>query len=438
MFRKIYKFALFVFIFYILCIFTAFFVRDDDASYTRLMFKEFYRQDGIDMMVCGASHVSHGLYPKMMDEELGLKTFCTGTPSQRIDGTFFLIREAASLYQPKEIWLEMDFTQATRAGIFSKSKPERNVFLVQNYINNPFSRLKYIMSASAPKYWLNSLCPIGIESLIDLNPRHVVRRVKNRILSFLGRENYHLANGAYYAGKGSVFESDYIENGTFTSGIETPIGMDEISFDFEKTIYGIINFCSEKNIKLNFFAQPQSDFYLVEQGNYDEYYSYISDLIGKKGYHLYDFNLLSEKKCSFSDDDFFDDNHLNEKGMRKFTSLFCEFYRLPDEERNGYFCSSYESKLQDGKERVLGLQIENDLMNNFVRVIPVMGHGDFDKISFDIYCVSKDGKTAEFNSFRNDNELKLECNSLSSGEFVIDTYYGAEKQHSCTVSFSWL
>ena len=49
---------------------------------------EFNNQENIDVIFCGASHVSHGIYPKLADEKFNLNTFCTGTPSQGIDGTY--------------------------------------------------------------------------------------------------------------------------------------------------------------------------------------------------------------------------------------------------------------------------------------------------------------------------------------------------------------
>ena len=66
-----FKVLLFIVFFFILSFFTAFILKDDTTSYSRVLSHEFYNQENIDILFCGASHVSHGMNPKIADAAFG-------------------------------------------------------------------------------------------------------------------------------------------------------------------------------------------------------------------------------------------------------------------------------------------------------------------------------------------------------------------------------
>lgn len=65
-----FKVCLFVIIFFVLSLGLAFFLKDDANSYSRALTHEFYKQDNIDILFCGASHVSHGIDTRVSDASL--------------------------------------------------------------------------------------------------------------------------------------------------------------------------------------------------------------------------------------------------------------------------------------------------------------------------------------------------------------------------------
>ena len=70
------KFIVFIAIFYVLCTLVAFLLCDEEGSYSRIFMHEMYEAKRIDTVFLGASHVSHGVLPSLLDELTGEETFC--------------------------------------------------------------------------------------------------------------------------------------------------------------------------------------------------------------------------------------------------------------------------------------------------------------------------------------------------------------------------
>lgn len=420
------KIIVFILIFHVLCFICALFFRDDAQSYTRALFKEFYNQDNIDVLFCGASHVSHGLYPKIMDEKLGVKTFCSGTPNQRIDGTYAIIQEAVDKYNVKEIWLEMDFAVAKASGNFKKEIPSKSTFLVANSLKNKERKFSYILNSTSPKYWINSFCPIGIDSLVDLNPIKAIKRLKIKIKRILIGDDFDIGNGHSYGGKGCVLDDDLVENGTYTSKGEFPINIQSIEGDFEKYVKLIMDFCKEKDVQLFFYCQPQSDFYLASKTNYDEYHKYIEKIIYPN--KLIDFNYVKADVITFYEQDFYDDNHFNKTGVVKYTNFFCDYYS--NGMKGDIFYNSFNEKLSLQTPKILGL-IMTDIDKKKLKVTPILNTNDFSKV-----VVNADVNGVRKNFICNENGVFfIDYPAHSSGSIKLESFYDGVLNHNAKYNF---
>lgn len=153
---------------------------NDLNTYTRCLMHDLYTQKKIDVLLAGASHVSHGINPEIADRKLGLSVMNTGTPNQNLNATYTILTEAARLYDLKDVFVELDFATAAKTP-YSKSEPSKSTFLVAHYIKNPKAKLALTLSSTSPKYYLNSFFPLGKEKLVDLNPKSVFEMAKSRI-----------------------------------------------------------------------------------------------------------------------------------------------------------------------------------------------------------------------------------------------------------------
>lgn len=416
-FRYTIKTICFVIFFYLSCLFVSLFVRDVDTSYTRVLFNEFYRQDNIDILFCGASHVSHGVSPETIGNKIGKKAFNTGTPSQRLDGTYAIIQEAVSRYDIKEVWLEMDFAVIQGSIGFSESIPGKHIFLVYNYLKNPLIKISYMLKSTSPKYYINTMCPIGIETLVEMNPLKMVRRAYRKAKLLFKNDDY-IGKGHSYGGKGIVYDEKEIKSGTFTSEPEEPIIILEDNPTLSEYIGKIIKICEENNIKLHFYCQPQTDFYLCIKQNYDEYRNYINKMIHP--YKLIDFNLLPPSVYDPPTEEFWDDNHLNEKGVHHFTDIFCDYYTGTIKDSD--FAESFKDKLLKQESRILGT-VEEDKGNGSLKISPVLNHGNPSLIS---YKFTFEGNELPYTQDDDGNAI-ISYPKNSHGNINIQSFYNGSK-----------
>ena len=426
------KTLLFIVIFYLITIPVAFLLRDDSESYARIMMHELYSQENIDVLYCGASHVSHGITPVLADQITGKNNFSSGTASQTIEGTYAILRQAVKLNKIEKVFIEMDFAVSAKYG-----KKGRNGFsadyLVSEYIKDPEIKIEYLKSISVPKYYLNHILPIGKDKYMTLNPKTIVKKSK----SIINGDYYNYvykSDDSEYDGKGCVLNLDYIQNGSFSNNREEGIiNVQNISDEYKNTIDKIINICIENNIELIFYSMPCSDYYLAEKGNYDEYYNFCRNFLAERGFPYYDFNLANEKYLKLEDSDFSDDNHLSKHGVYKWTKIFCDFFFTKQISQDDMFYSSYAEKLENQEDRIYGLVYLQSDDKKTIRIKPMINHVDLSRITYDVYalCGNETIKIAERSS---DSEFSLP--NGKSGKLRVISYIDGIQQNDCTEKFA--
>lgn len=73
------KITVFIVIFFLITNVLAFLIRDESSAYTRIWMHELFTEKNVDILYCGASHVSHGITPKVADKIWGKNNFSTGS-----------------------------------------------------------------------------------------------------------------------------------------------------------------------------------------------------------------------------------------------------------------------------------------------------------------------------------------------------------------------
>ena len=312
------KSVLFIGAFFFLTVFIAFFLKDDVNSYARMLFHEFYAQERIDYLLCGASHISHGLEATVARKHFQKEIFNAGTPSQKIDGTYAILQQAVKRYKIEKVFLELDFA-ITTDDAFAERTGFKAEYIVASGIKDFAIKTDYLLHCSSPAYYLNSFLPIGKDKLLTANPAKILKKIKSVVSGEYFKYIYE-DDESEYAGRGCVLDLEEIPNGGFSNDErEGRIAVEKISDDWKNTIDNIIALCKENGIELILYSMPGSDFYLNERGNYDEYYAFCRDFARERGFTYYDFNLAKSEILSLEDSDYHDDNHLSKKGVYKWT-----------------------------------------------------------------------------------------------------------------------
>ena len=428
------KIFLFVLIFFIFTIPIAFILKDDANSYARVLFHEFYNQDKIDYLVCGASHVSHGVEANNASQKLGKAVFNAGTPSQKIDGTYAILRQAVKLYKIEKVFLELDFAVAIDSP-FAERNGFKAEYIVASRLKDFSIKADYLLHCSSPKYYINSFLPIGKDKLMTLNPKKVAKK----LTSILNRKYFKYQyedEGSEYAGKGCVLDLEEIPDGGFSNDFKVvPIPVGGISNHWKITVEKIIDLCKENNIELILYSMPCSDFYLNERGNYDEYYSFCRDFAAEKGFSYYDFNLVRPEILSLRDSDYTDDNHLSKKGVYVWTDAFCNFFGSKYKEENAlekYFYSSYAQKMAEMPDKIFGLYMFTSGDRKSMDIIPVSNHVDVKRITYDVYAVV--GNEESLLS-KESIQTSITLPAGKSGKIRVISYIDGVKQNDCTENF---
>lgn len=426
------KTLIFLFIFYVLCLGVAFILKDDTESYARVLMHEFYSQDNIDIMYCGASHVSHGITPVVADKITGKNNFSTGTASQTIEGTYAILQQAVKQFKIEKVFLEMDFAVSAKY-----AKNNRNGFsadyIVSDYIKDPSIKWNYLFSISSPKYYLNHLLPIGKDKHMTLNPKKVVKKIKSLVTGQYFKYEY-VSSDSEYDGKGCVLNTDVIKNGSFSSNTEQgKIKLDNISDEYKNTIDKIITLCKNNNVELIFYSMPCSDFYLAEKSNYDDYYFWCKDYLEQRDFEYYDFNLIKEEYLTLEDEDFTDDNHFSKQGVYKWTQAFCHCFFIENISREKMFYNSYSQKLLNQPDKIYGLELLPSQDKKTITIKPMVNHVEQSRITYDIYT-QIDGQEELMQ--KNTGEAVINLPSGKSGKIRVISYIDGIKQNDCLQSFA--
>lgn len=386
MLKKFCKFILFLTGFYAFSLFLSFILKDDSNSYSRVLRHEFYKQEKIDYLICGASHVSHGIDARIADKEFGRVVFNSGTPAQQIDGTAAILREAVSRYKIEKVFLEMDY------GIITSPPPAFRTdytadYIVLDFLRTPKIKFDFCRNISNSQNLLHSILPIGKNKLMTLSPVKIFAKAKSVLTGEYFKYEYKTPDSVY-AGKGCVLDDEKLEPGSlFENKADLKIFKPEdVCGKNIESLKQIVDICREKGIELVFYSQPATNFFIHFHPDYDEYISFLRGYAFANGCKYYDFNLCRDSVLSLTDEDFSDDNHLNRYGVEKYTRAFCDFFTGKYTEQE-FFYDSYAQKMSSINEQAFGMLYEDDAAGKFIKVIPVTNNVPEEKITYDVFAL---------------------------------------------------
>lgn len=384
--KLVVKLIIFIALFFVLSSGVAFILKDDTNSYSRALFNEFYQQDNIDILFCGASHVSHGVDCRISDVEFGANTFNTGTPSQGINGTYAIIQQAIKNNKISKIYLECDFAITCWVGEMHSGMGKSD-FIVSNFLRDSSIKNQFIFENSSPASYLNAVLPIGKDKMMTVNPKKIAKKIKMILNGEYFNYSYGSADSGY-AGKGCVLDYEKIENGTFSYDKFEP-SFKPVSEYWKLYVGRIIELCNSNNIELIFFSMPGSDFYLHEKGDYDVFYSELKDYLNNLGFEYYDFNLC-KPEFSMEDEHYSDDNHLNADGIERFSHVFCDFF-TGKVSRQEMFYDSYREKCEDHGPSIYGLLVIKSEDGASFEIIPIKNNFPENMITYDVNIINESG-----------------------------------------------
>lgn len=425
-YKRFVKLIIFFVLFYFLCVVAAFFLKNDTVCYSRTIGRDFWKQQNIDILVCGASHVSHGIDARIADKKFNQNIFNSGTSSQSINSTYAIIKQAIKQYDIKKIFLETDY-QISCIPVPGELKMTTKDFLVMDFLRDKKIKNDYIFESSSPRNLLNAYLPIGNYKKMCLEPKKIGKKI---IYLFNGKYNQidYKTKNTYYAGKGCLLDKEFIPDGEFYA-TSLRGGVNPISSYWKDYVIKIINLCKKNDIELFFYTTPLSDFLLYQLGNYEDYHNEMKSFLENLGYYFYDFNLL-KPEYSMSDSDFYDDNHLNKYGIKKFTECFCSVF-AEKMDLEDVFYKTYSEKKLNSKDKIFGLLITN--LDNTFCLKPITNVSDLSRIKYSVTLKNNENKLIVQNKSPSSNFILPD---YKSSEMNIISYLDDKIQNTINIKFN--
>lgn len=339
-----------------------------DVSPThRLLWHYYYEDRGkIDNLYIGSSHVYSDLNPAQLDYRNGQYNFNLSSPNQLLNGSYYLLREAAADNTLSHVYLELYYDCSAKDAFNENQDP---VCLSENFNRNwqntdfmepSLNKLAYMLSIGGPESYGDILIPfIRYRSKLD-DWEYVRSNIAKKREDTYRTYRYHLDLGE----RGY---DEYLEQGYYFSTMEFPdenhlflqtviLKEHPLGETSEYWLRKFITCCREKNLPLTLFVSPIHDLQLVSTQGYDCYVRQIRSLAEEYGLEFYDFNLVREEYLPIQDGRYFRDaGHLNNAGASLFTPFFYETVTSGALETKHCFYESYEEKLRETPPALYGL-----------------------------------------------------------------------------------
>ena len=329
---------------------------DDLEDEVRYAMHEMYEQEEIETLFLGSSHVFCGYDPRVLDEILGENTYLAATPVQKVDGSYYLLKEVLKSNQIKKVYLDMYYVQYRDTPAQRGSLQMQWIYCITDNMKNNWNRIEFLLNASGSENYIEGFLPSARYGNYLLDWKRIERVIKGKRTSeYINYENVPSAfyKGAYVT-PGEVGDPKMIANLDELGVAENIIS--EYSLRYLNKIVGL---CKEEGIELVLVTTPFTDFYVQALGNYNTFYTYMKEYAKANAIEYCDFNLCRPELLAMEKDDFVDYHHLSGKGAVKYSTAFAKAMTSYDEtERQELFYDSVQEKMDELSPRTMGILLQ--------------------------------------------------------------------------------
>lgn len=298
-------------------------------AFTEKRFEDFYAlpEDSLDMVFIGSSHSYCTFDPANFDGN----SFQMGTPLQHPDTSYYELLEVYDYQNPETVVVEVywdmlddDFEIKQAVSFFEVVKNEARI---EDYIKNVFpagDKVKYSMPVIRYQQdffaFASSKLENKIQNMFDVS--------KDTLPSQQGEgTEYYMADGYVYCD--IIMPEDEYDR---TNQFKNLDGKDWEFSDRQKYwLTEIIDLCREKGSKLIFVTAPIANVSMDYIKNYDIIHYAVADFAGENGVPYIDYNIINREENMLADENFRDDAHLNDSGVKIVDRHFKEYLEQNEE-----------------------------------------------------------------------------------------------------------
>ena len=283
-------------------------------AFTAQRFEDFYNlpEDSIDMVFIGSSHSYCTFDPANFD----VPSFQMGTPLQHPDTSYYSLLEVLDYQHPETVvaevyWdmLDDDFELKQATSLFEVMRSEDRI---EDYIDNVFpdgDKVKYntpvirfqqdFFAYASSRLVNKAKAMFGVGD--NANPSSAGEGVE-----------YYLADGYVYCD--IIIPEDEFDK---TNQFKNLDGKDwEFSKVQKKWLEKIVDVCNERDINLVFVTAPVANISMEYIKNYDLIHNKVKAFAEENGVPYIDYNIINMEEGMFKHENFRDDAHLNDSGVK--------------------------------------------------------------------------------------------------------------------------
>lgn len=380
---------------------------DDAENEIRYAMHEFYEQENIDSLFLGSSLVFCGYDPRILDEVWDENTYLAATPVQKIDGGYYLLKEAIKKNDIKTVYIDMFYRHFRDVPEERKEEHMEYIYCITDYMDNNWNRFEFLLTASGNDRYINSFfIPSRYGNhLLDIKRFERVIKAK-RNDSYI---SYEKPDGFY---KGAMFNPGSEGNPNLVGSLDKhnfAVIEEEIISQYSlDCLNKMVKLCKEEGIRLVLVATPITDLFIKAVGNYDVYYNYIKEYAKQNEIEYYDFNLCKKDILNFERKDFLDTIHLSGVGNEKYTKVFADIMLIDSkEDREKCFYSSVEEKMLDLEKQIFGVSYKTKETEENRYIFDIVSNYDVD-VEYRFSIVDDENNDIEvIQEFGTNNELSV-------------------------------
>ncbi len=402
----------------------------DDYSepWIRILWDNYYSdEENIDTLLLGTSHVFCGVDPEELEAVSGEHVFNLATSEQKLNGSYYLLREACGDNDVKKVYLEVAYqTMYTLSEDGSDPIDSNYTFNWQNTDNMHWSlnKLSYMLSMTDVETYPSVFFPFTRYRSQLTNESYVDTVVSNKrtdeYKNDVYTQNYSDATGDHtieIKGQGFYY-SDATMQDTFRKMEKTSsLLTSNMGTKSEEYLRKIIEYCEKQDIELTLISIPVDDLVSISSDDYDAFHEDVEAIASEYGVDFYDFNLAKSSALDIWQDQYFaNTGHLNAAGAKIFADYLYHVTSDGEGAHTDDFYSSYAERLSDQEPRIYGVDYvtsqtaEEDGTISTVydfRVISNRDSGLEYRIEYVPYDGTDYGDTIEISDFSEEREFAI-------------------------------
>lgn len=285
-------------------------------AFTQKRFEDFYAlpQNSLNMVFIGSSHSYCTFDPENFDSYFNISSYQMGTPLQHLDTSYYELQEVYNTQTPDVVVLEIywdvldDTFEMKQANSFFEVL--QNEALKKDYIKNVFplsEKIKYYLLPM--RFQQDFFAYEANEMTKNIEQKYGLQKKK---IEYQKGEEYYRSKGYVYCNMGMLL-GEYDQTNQFKGLDGKYWQMDDTQSGYVKKIAEL---CKQKGSELVLVTAPIALVSMDYIKNYNDIHNKLAALAKQVGANYIDYNIVNQQTPMLTNDNFRDDAHLNDSGVK--------------------------------------------------------------------------------------------------------------------------